>query len=578
MDLNGWRYKRRRILRNAKWWVRDHEPVLRVAAYCAGIVVVLITVIQVAYPSSRLLPLVRVGGERVGSNSREVVGRQVDDLYAGATVTVKTATKQFVQPLQNIGVTVDAGSTAKLAASYPVWQRIIPFSSVLIALHRNTAPVVLLDESKLHDFANQVAKDGAVPAVDASIVAKNGKAILVPARPSQDYPVSQTVAILQTTHYKPRTTVRLAAQTKDANRSDAEVRAHLTTAQKAIDTPLTLNFASQTARPDKKTISSWLTFKEVAPTYNLTIEFKQDAVDTYLQAVEQQIYKAPGTTKVHTIDDREVDRTTGTDGYGIILDKAYAAISTAVQKGDKAEVNLDVGKLDPSIEYNRQYSNTDQKVTSLIRSAESSHPGYAIAYMKIDGASANTNGNKQFETASTYKLFVAYAVLKAIDSGRMRWSDAIVGGRDAEQCFEDMIVVSDNDCPVAFKTKLGGWQAIESEMHSLGLSSKTSLTGPTLLSTANDISYFLYRLQNGTLLNPADASRLLGLMKRQIYRSGIPAGTGLVVADKVGFVDDVIHDAGIVYPKSGPYVLVVMTSNGSWAGIADVADQINDGL
>ena len=45
--------------------------------------------------------------------------------------------------------------------------------------------------------------------------------------------------------------------------------------------------------------------------------------------------------------------------------------------------------------------------------------------------------------------------------------------------------------------------------------------------------------------------------------------------DKVGFVDDVIHDAGIVYGPHGPYVLVVMTSNSSWDAVADIARQIN---
>ena len=64
-------------------------------------------------------------------------------------------------------------------------------------------------------------------------------------------------------------------------------------------------------------------------------------------------------------------------------------------------------------------------------------------------------------------------------------------------------------------------------------------------------------------------------MKRQIYRAGIPKGTGQTVADKVGFVDNVIHDAGIVYGPNGPYILVIMTSNSSWSAIASIASQIN---
>jgi beta-lactamase class A len=213
---------------------------------------------------------------------------------------------------------------------------------------------------------------------------------------------------------------------------------------------------------------------------------------------------------------------------------------------------------------------------ALLNAVIAAHPGYGISMIKIDGPSVNVNGTKQFESASTYKLYVAYSVLKAIENGQMSWSDN-VAGRTAEKCLEDMIVVSDNDCPVAFKTKLGGWSVIENQAHAIGISSRTSLTGPTLLTTANDLSFFLYRLQKGALLNSSDTDRLLGLMKRQKYRDGIPAGTGLPVADKVGFVDDVIHDAGIVYSPKGTYVLVIMTTS-TWSGIASAAKTINAGL
>ena len=578
MDLSGWQYKKRKFMRAASLWLDDHEPLVKITEYTVMIVVVAITVLQIAWPSSRLLPLVRVGGERVGSSSREQLGRHVTDLYENATLSVRTATKHFDLPLEEAGITIDAANTAKKAASYPFWQRIIPLSSVFISLHRNTAPVISFDSEKAQGLADKVAKEGAVASVDAKIIADKGKAKLVPSQPSKSYPASATVAALMDADYSPATTLELKAIESPAKRGDDAVRQHVDEAQRAIDTPLTLAFESQKAKPDKKTVGSWLTFTETPPAYDLQIGFKQDAVNAYLQSVETKIYKAPGVTKVHTIDDREVDRTTGEDGHGILLDKAFESISVAVRKGSKTTLVLATGKLEPSLEYNRQYSNTDQKLVSLLNTVQSAHAGYGVSVMEINGRSANFNGDKQFETASTYKLFVAYSVLKAIDNGQMHWSDSSAGGRTVEKCFEDMIVISDNACPVAFKTKLGGWQVIENQMHSLGLSGKTSLTGPILLSTANDLSYFLYRLQNGTLLSTADTDLLLGLMKRQTYRDGIPAGTGLPVADKVGFVDNVIHDAGIVYAAKGPYVMVVMTANSSWAGIADTARTINAGL
>lgn len=66
-------------------------------------------------------------------------------------------------------------------------------------------------------------------------------------------------------------------------------------------------------------------------------------------------------------------------------------------------------------------------------------------------------------------------------------------------------------------------------------------------------------------------------MKRQIFRKGIPAGVGVPVADKVGFIPDegLYHDSAIVYAPSGVYVLVIYTQGSNWAAIADAAKQIH---
>ena len=63
-------------------------------------------------------------------------------------------------------------------------------------------------------------------------------------------------------------------------------------------------------------------------------------------------------------------------------------------------------------------------------------------------------------------------------------------------------------------------------------------------------------------------------MKRNIYRQGIPRGINAPVANKVGFLDGVLHDAAIVYASTGPYVLVITTDGSSWAHIAELTRQI----
>ena len=230
-------------------------------------------------------------------------------------------------------------------------------------------------------------------------------------------------------------------------------------------------------------------------------------------------------------------------------------------------------QLQPKVVYDRQYSNTDAGLAALLAEVSSAKGGYGISVMELGGRSANTNGNKQFVAASTYKLYVAYAVFKEIEAGRMSWSDGISGGKNADQCFTAMIYSSDNPCAKAFGDRIG-WQNIEDMMHGLGLSNSTQLS-PSLYTTANDLALFLYRVENGSLLSSSDKARLTDVMKTQIYRQGIPKGTGVSVANKVGFIDSYIHDAAIVYGPKGPYVLIIMTNGSSWGGIADAASQIH---
>jgi len=191
------------------------------------------------------------------------------------------------------------------------------------------------------------------------------------------------------------------------------------------------------------------------------------------------------------------------------------------------------------------------------------------------GRWANADGDKQYVAASTYKLFVAYAVIKKIEAGQMSWTDVISNGRSAEACFEAMIVVSDNPCAKAFGDKIG-WLNVQNMMHDLGLTN-TQLSGG-LFTTTNDLAKYLQQLQNGSLLSASGTDRLISAMKRQVYRSGIPAGTGLTVADKVGFIDSYLHDAAIVYGPKGPYILTIMTSGSSWSAISSVSGQINEYL
>jgi beta-lactamase class A len=77
----------------------------------------------------------------------------------------------------------------------------------------------------------------------------------------------------------------------------------------------------------------------------------------------------------------------------------------------------------------------------------------------------------------------------------------------------------------------------------------------------------LFRLiEERRALSPAAADAMLGILHRQAFRSGIPAGVPETVrieaqfAHKTGEMSTVTHDAGLVYlPDRAPYAVAILT-------------------
>ena len=296
-----------------------------------------------------------------------------------------------------------------------------------------------------------------------------------------------------------------------------------------------------------------------------------DALKSYLATIQKDVYVAPGVTVITTHDGIETGRVTGRSGQGIDMTATTDAIHKQVLAGDGA-VTAALTAIPPTLSYNRSYSKTPEGLQALVNDLVKDKD-MAISVRKLGDNGVHANGDKQYHPASTYKLFVAYSVLKRVDDGRMSLGQTTSGGQTLAQCLDNMIVNSDNACAEWFGATIS-WNTITGEARALG-ASRTMLSRP-FVSTTNDQALFLQKLESNQLgLTEASRARLLDAMKRQVYRKGIPAGVGVPVADKVGFLEGYLHDSAIVYSPKGVYVLVIYSNGSSWGAIADAARQIH---
>jgi len=185
--------------------------------------------------------------------------------------------------------------------------------------------------------------------------------------------------------------------------------------------------------------------------------------------------------------------------------------------------------------------------------------------------------------ASTYKLFLAYAIYHAAENNELELQTKTRTGFTIQACIERMLVQSDNECAKALGF-LYGWEKVNAELKKIGITS-TNLNNysagseePTSekSTTAKDEFLLIKQLENYSILSKANTDQLFGYLRKQIYRERVAAGVpkGVTVATKPGWLDYVQADAGVVYGPKSTYILVILSDETGPSPLASLSEQI----
>jgi len=200
--------------------------------------------------------------------------------------------------------------------------------------------------------------------------------------------------------------------------------------------------------------------------------------------------------------------------------------------------------------------------------------GVDVHGLKDDPTHAASSPDAVSNMASIYKLLLMYALVQKVPRAQWDTTNITASGKPftLTACVEAMLLRSDNPCGEAVGSYVG-WSNANKKLVALGLTNTHLSTGTN--GTAGDIGTYLQLLYNGKLFSADDTQYFLGLMGRQIYRQGIPAGcSGCTVQDKTGDVGTVRNDAAIVTSGDRAYEVVIMSNGASYGQIADLARTI----
>lgn len=259
-----------------------------------------------------------------------------------------------------------------------------------------------------------------------------------------------------------------------------------------------------------------------------------------------------------------------------------------------------------------------QKTTSIIKSQENNKQiegivkkvlkdeinDYSIFIKNLKtGERYFLNEEKQYDTASLYKLWVMAEAYKQIEDGILKKDEVLeadvsdlnqkfnIASESAEltegsiswsleDALKNMITISDNYSALLLSSKVK-LKNVSLFLEDNGLlESNVGASDSNPVSNAKEIGLFFEKLYNRELANEEYTNEMLTLLKNQKINTKLSKylPQNAVIGHKTGELDKFSHDAGIVFLEKGDYIIVVMSETNTPLNanenIANISKQI----
>lgn len=571
-------------LQDGLYWLRDNwrRPAKRGLKYLLISIPFLVIIWQFTYSGDKLPMFMKIDGLSVGGQDKERVAKDLNKAYREKLVNLYIADEKeaFATPnLASAGLTVDNSSRVE-SVDYPWYFRLVPTSAFWIKFLVDVPPAdYASDQNKIREFViGELGRDCKIAPVNPSVEVSQDKLSIKPGSNGGTCELDDVVSTLQEARpvlYE-QADVRVGAETVPPAIELSQLEGLVETIEDNLYSGVSVLAAGEEVKLDSRQLRGWLEFQTEGEEIVVSIN-SEKAGETLTNQLGDKLSKPAGVTKVTTRDFAEISRQDGESGQEFDIEGTLVNIVARLM--DKAEAaEAAVKPVSPRVEYTRTYSPTHEGLSALIKNYAADKPGkYGVSLVELSGErrSAGVNEGQKFTTASTYKVYVAYSVLRRIESGEFKWNNPVGStGRNLDKCFYDMIAQSDNPCAEALVDRIG-YTPLHNDVQNLGLGGTSFIDKESFKTAAGDLSRFMAMLETGQLpISDKNQERFLEALRRNVYRQGVPAGVTGEVADKVGFLDRFLHDTAIVYSPAGTYVLTIMTESSSWANIADLARQI----
>ena len=554
---------------------RVRKVLLLVSASLIGVLLL----VQLVYPGDRTLPGTMLAEHNITGWTKPDIEKLATELYETSTIEVGGSHKTMLaRSLSAVGVSIDMKAVAEETTEYPLWLRFIP-TSLFWYGREHEAFSGAVDQDRLDIFVAESESSFVIKPEHAKLAVEGAQVKVV------DEVRGATLSADEFKQGVKGIAYRLGGPTvldvKFSYSEPAIKKGDLSTlqqkAQAIVNAPIKLTFEHTSEAVTSETLASWLVFHqdEAEMVDDIAIDINNDMALQFVHtSFDKVVAKPAGVTEVYLTDGVEQSRTTGPDGRAVDEAATRAALTEALLGEGTTDIALPARAVPATVKKHHTFTKSQRGLQAYVNSlADEGNIRVSVTQLGGNGWAASYRGNEQTVAASTYKVYVVAYALNQIAEGELSYDDQI-NGTSFRECISRTIINSDNSCPEAMIAKFGR-STLNDFLYARGYSRATTFTSAgAAQTTANDLVRAMIEIERGMLVKAGERDFMLGLMRAQTYRQGVPAGSSATVADKVGFLNGYLNDAAIVYHSGGTYVLSVMTDGLSWGKIAEITRKI----
>lgn len=576
------------------YWLKQHWKLLVVIFVSVGVLGEVI--FQIVYPSSRLIPGTTVDGLDLGGKKYAEATKVLDDAYGGLKLNIYfgESNAAYQSPKMNeVGIGVD--NAARLEKiTYPFYLRVIPTSIFWAsALTKPGDIAYTYDKTKIANYTTgKVGKDCSIEPQNASLRLIDNKLQLVPTVAGGQCDINEFQRKLSEVQPDPDVAnqVRISINPTAAPITDDMARDLAVKLNTRLSKAMPMQVDQATSDIPARVVLSWLDFTPVIPekmidnsaNRSASLKFSVNAkrMEDYLNRnIAEKLVQKPGVSKVSTYDFSETSRVNGANGRGIDLTKTSQSVEDYINEKNQKAVGATT-VIGPTTVYTRTYSPTSNGFNALFAHFAQDNPGtYGIAFEELSGVarprSGSHNQNARLPAAGIHSLYLAYTNVMEEHAGTSRPVDIIDDGRNATDCFKEMLQNFDEGCRTGFYNHFG-YAKLTARANQLGLKN-TVFAGEDTVTSAADIKQVLVGLFKGQVARVEGGQKILSTIRSNSDNDGIPKGVASGnVSHAIGESGSSFNDAGIISSTNkGAYALVVLTKDGSsWEKIAELTKKI----